>query len=1111
MLASIRSPPIHSDHGERRLRSTVRSGRRCHVETLPIGSPRTSQDMSSVIIQNRLRPPIGARANPTRWGAAGVALGLAWLLGAAPSAGAEPWRLISTRLTPVEPLRIPLAPTIPPGEWRRTPRSEALASPLWRSPLIDEGERQLRIAEGWPRAGSPIAESSAARVAALRAARLFEAAGDPDAARFAYERAVLAGARDFATWRGLARTRLLTGDGPGAESAYLAALEATVAEDGPVEMPVALVELQAQLHRDLLKVYGLEGRGRDAALALERSRGLAALEPPERAFLSGLAWQLSPGARPMTEPLVWPDPEREGWATDFDVRVGRLASETYAALPASIRVQVERAAEWASTSQRRRVLASTFLGLLAFLVMLRAIRQRGDLSVAIEYPEELRGVFRVRVISGRMRLRQPTRGERGEVLKGGVSSRFEHHLVNRETHFQRLLTRRYEVVVEGVLLDPDTDEILSDLFETKIARVRHRRTVRIEFDVRPDLCPVDVEVAWGDNPATDIGVVAPDHPETLRRASGSRVRLFLPKGEHRLAVGCGDRVLERMVEVTSYQPTRMRFDLAGEDVIFKGCPPAVAPYLEADIEAVAQALERDGQAERAYLMLAQMHETANEDARAADYYESAGHFREAAELHAALGDHVRAATLFERAELPIRAAEMYRRGGDLVRAGQAYELAQDMDLAIECYREAPNVDRWINALERRGEVFVAAQVALENDQRPRGIRLLQCVAPDDEDYAEACLMLTAAFEREEHWDLASQKLEQNIGTFRVGTAPAERYARLADLLENAGAIERSLEVLEDLRRREPTYPGVAARIEHLRKARSAASRLSAGMGAVSAGDAPTAFVAESRYEVLSEIGRGGMGVVFKARDRRLDRVVALKRLPEDLRRHQPRAVQLFLREAQAAARLNHPNIVTVYDTDQEDGHFFITMELLDGQPFNRILRERGRLSASNVITVGLQVAAGLEFAHSEGIVHRDVKTANLFLTSDKVVKIMDFGLAKMFEEVRGGTTVISGTPFYMSPEQILGGSVDARTDLYSLGVTLYELATGNVPFAQGDIAYHHRHTPPTDPRELRSDLPDGLAELLLELLEKDVDARVSSAESLAERLDILRNEISRSA
>jgi serine/threonine-protein kinase len=507
------------------------------------------------------------------------------------------------------------------------------------------------------------------------------------------------------------------------------------------------------------------------------------------------------------------------------------------------------------------------------------------------------------------------------------------------------------------------------------------------------------------------------------------------------------------------------------------------------------------------MMLAQLSRQRGEGSRAADYFESAGQVEAAAELRNELGDYVRAAKLYMQAELPLKAAEMYRAANDLVQAGDAYEVALDFEQAVECFREANAGSKWISALEKTAATFEAAKVALEQGQRPRAIRLLQCIAPEDEDFAEASWMLAAAFEREEHWDLAAQKLEQHIATYPLGTAPPDKYSRMADLYEQAGSYERALEVLEDLRRREPTYPGVASRIEHLHKQRSAENRFARVSDNITSGDAATAFVSEYRYEIMEEIGRGGMGVVFKARDRRLDRVVALKRLLEDLRRHQSRAVQLFLREAQSAARLNHPNIVTVYDTDQEDGVFFITMELLEGEPFHKILKEQGRLSPMSTVTVGMQVASGLSYAHEQGIVHRDVKTANLFLTTDKVVKIMDFGLAKMFEEVRGATTIISGTPFYMSPEQIAGGDVDQRTDLYSLGVTLFELSTGVVPFSQGDIAYHHRHADPPDPRTLVPDMQPLLAETLLKLLEKDPADRFASAAELLQRFEVLGGQL----
>jgi serine/threonine-protein kinase len=142
-----------------------------------------------------------------------------------------------------------------------------------------------------------------------------------------------------------------------------------------------------------------------------------------------------------------------------------------------------------------------------------------------------------------------------------------------------------------------------------------------------------------------------------------------------------------------------------------------------------------------------------------------------------------------------------------------------------------------------------------------------------------------------------------------------------------------------------------------------------------------------------------------------------------------------------------------------------------------------------VAPIGKQIATGLHYAHERRIVHRDIKPANLFYTNEGAVKIMDFGLAKMIEEVRRSTTVLGGTPYYMAPEQSSGGAISTATDIYSFGVTLFELATGRVPFKQGDVAHEHRHTPAPDPRELVPELPAPLAELILCMLAKDPESR----------------------
>ena len=984
-----------------------------------------------------------------------------------------PWRWLEPGIQGLRPIA-----TLSFGPWREAAITRDLDRRLWE---VDRLEAEL-VARDGELPGSWNARSSARapilRRAALDSAQLLEAAGESAAAAGAYAGVIDGGEVVLVdVWHGLAANLARAGDPEAAERAFLRGLDAS-----------GRASDQIRFRYDLAGFYASQGRLIEALAVIE------ALQPhaPESIALTRASDALETSlevaafARPRGAVAAWPDSSPELDWEAFDPRVAKLARR----LPLSAQ---ERVLPWAERFARDEALRTGVFAVVAGLVVLALvvmIRQRGDIAVAIEYPEELRGIFRVRLRDGRRSLPDPL--SETQIRKGGSSSRKEHHMVARETQFQRLFTGRFHVIIDGLLLDPATDEILGKIREAKMVRVRHGRTMRVEFDVHPKTCPVDLRVVWGDRPASEALVALPGLIDKPRAASNGAIRLLLPKGHHRLRVGCGDRVFSQEVVVSSFRPAVLAVDVLEAEPVFKGCPPAVEPYLRGDLPAVAKALERDGQAKAGFRLLASKHQAEGDIGRAADFYESAGDTRQAARLRLEQGDLRRAAALFEEAEEWMQAAAAHRRDGQILAAGRCYEKALDYEQAIECYRESGAIDRWLTALERCGDVFPAAKLALEHDQRPRAIRLLQRVEPTDDDFREACSLLAEAFETEGHYDLAAGKLDEHIATFRPAFATADTYSRLAELWEQAGHPERALDVLEDLRRREPTFPNIAARIELLRKQRSASGHLYASGSRPKDGGA-TAFVGDVRYDLLEEIGRGGMGVVYRARDTRLDRIVALKRLPEGLRRHHPRALQFFLREAQSAARLNHPNIVTVYDADQQDGQFFITMELLEGQPLQTILHERGQLSASNVLGIARQACRGLDYAHSQGVVHRDIKTANLFVTSERVVKIMDFGLAKVLEEVRGATTLVSGTPYYMSPEQVLGRDVDHRADLYSLGVTLFELATGVVPFDSGEVAYHHRHTPVPDPRSLRPDLPDELARLILRLLEKNPEDRFQSA------------------
>jgi len=1020
--------------------------------------------------------------------AAGLALILALATGAAVAAPAVdaiqgPWRWLAPGLGHVE-----TAGPETVGPWRDIAITR---DAVRRSSEIDRLEAELVARDGslvgaWDAPGT--ARAPILRKAALDSARLLEAAGEPVAAARAYGSVIDSGEVVLVdVWHGLAVNLARSGDALAAERAFLRGLDAS-----------GRASDQIRFRYDFAGFYAREGRLVEALAVVE---ALAPHAPESTALLDaarGLATgiELVALTRPRGDEVLWPAPPpvEPGWDR-FDPRVAAVVEQLPASwqkglLPLALRLESEEGFRLAVYG------GGALLALLALAVLLR---QRGDVTVTIAYPDELRGLFQVRVRNGRRAVPEPA--SEAEIRGGGASTRKEHHMVSRETHFQRLFTGRYHLVVDGLLVDPETDEVLEKIREEKPLRVRHRRTIRVEFDANPSTCPVDLHVVWGDRPASEAKVTVPGFIDKPRAANDGKIRLMLPKGEFRLLIGCGDRVFDQPLEVRSFRPSRLSLDVLEAEAVFKGCPPAVEPYLRSDLPAVARALERDGQAELGFRLLASQHQAEGQTGRAADFYESAGDLVAAANLRLEQGEVGRAAALFEQAEKWVQAGDAHREGGQILAAGECYERALDYERAIECFRESGAIDRWLTALERYGDVFPAAKLALEHNQRPRAIRLLQRVEPTDDDFREACALLAEAFETEGHFDLAAGKLDEYIATFRPAFATADTYSRLAELWENAGHFERALDVLEDLRRREPTFPNIAARIELLRKQRSASGHLyNTGSSRTSAEPGATAFVGDVRYDLIEEIGRGGMGVVYRAKDTRLDRIVALKRLPEGLRRHHPRALQFFLREAQSAARLNHPNIVTVFDADQQDGQFFITMELLEGQPLHAILHERGQLSPSNVLGIARQACRGLDYAHEQGVVHRDIKTANLFVTTDRVVKIMDFGLAKVLEEVRGATTLVTGTPYYMSPEQVLGQDVDHRTDLYSLGAMLFELATGGVPFASGEVAYHHRHSPPPDPRELRPDLPADLSALILRLLEKDPAARFQSAAQVLDAL-----------
>lgn len=503
---------------------------------------------------------------------------------------------------------------------------------------------------------------------------------------------------------------------------------------------------------------------------------------------------------------------------------------------------------------------------------------------------------------------------------------------------------------------------------------------------------------------------------------------------------------------------------------------------------------------------------------AADEFEKGEEWTRAAPLLRKHGELLRAAACYERSAIRgdrLAAAECLSAVDEHLKAGRIYQDLEEYEKAADCFAKVEDLESLDVALtmlenaalakstsaDRRKELWRrAGELAVKAGAHDRAARAFD----EAGDLAEAAkiyetalkkLDLAAALYAEAGRILDSERLTDAAGGSSVVLETRLARARARGDRSLADKLETQLDALTG----GPSTP--ATKVARRDEGAGVTARYNESDKKLGRGVAVARF--EDRFELLGELGRGGMGVVYKAKDLKLGRYVAMKFLPEDVEKGST-LHRLFQREARAAAALSHPSIVTVYDVGELGGREFIAMELVDGETLDRVIDETGPMPIAEALDVMEKVLVAMEYAHGQSVIHRDLKPANLMRTRG-AIKVMDFGLAKVISgRSSSGGTVIGGTPSYMPPEQKTGDT-DHRSDVFALGATFYELMSGVLPGNPGEPASATSRYPTL--RERVPEAPARLSDLVMRCLEHERQDRPQDIVSVLREVREIRAEL----
>ncbi|MBN1355107.1 protein kinase [bacterium] len=503
-----------------------------------------------------------------------------------------------------------------------------------------------------------------------------------------------------------------------------------------------------------------------------------------------------------------------------------------------------------------------------------------------------------------------------------------------------------------------------------------------------------------------------------------------------------------------------------------------------------KALNRYGQAIR---MEAKRSGESGDHLKAAEMADKQCDWSLAAENYEQAGKYDLAAERYEKVSDFMLAAEMYFRAGDYEKAARMYELAGNIETAANLYDELGFVGKAIQLHIRNQNFTRAAQLHLNSRENDEALRLLLRV-PDDHPSAGTVRKLLAICYFRLGKIETGKKYVDSVLNLPVSNENIDLIYEYACALYDQGIIDESLQAFQKIVNLRLDYKEAR---QYLNWLAAMSEEINAEKSDTVVGELPIGMVINNRYELLELLGKGGMGIVYRAADRELNLAVALKILRPKYS-YDPDLIEMVKREVTLARLLAHPNIIKIYDLNRAGNLWFVSMEYLYGRDLKSILRESGRLSFPSINKIFAQVLSALSHSHQKKLVHSDIKPQNIFIDENERVTIVDFGIARISGDVERDKTV-RGTPEYIAPEQIHGDPATVQSDLYSLGITLYEMITGQMPFQGSDInevlEQQLEKIPPT-PREIRPEVPKWLNTVTMKMIAKNPADRYRNAQEV---------------